>query len=73
MIAAATRSLETAVSGGTPKSTVSIGVIRAPPPMPVRPTMTDTSSAPAAIVKSKCICMSYRQTRQLAQRTFQWT
>jgi hypothetical protein len=48
------------VSGGTPNSTVSIGVISAPPPMPVRPTMTDTNSAPAAIVKSKCIRMSYR-------------
>ncbi len=36
--AAATRSLETAVSGGTPKNSTSIGVINAPPPIPVRPT-----------------------------------
>ena len=38
MTAAATRSLETAVSGGIPKNRTSTGVISAPPPMPVRPT-----------------------------------
>src|SRR4051812_39779664 len=36
--ALATRSEETAASGGTPKKSTSTGVISAPPPMPVRPT-----------------------------------
>src|SRR4051794_23777786 len=36
--ALATRSDETAASGGTPKKSTSTGVISAPPPMPVRPT-----------------------------------
>ena len=35
---AATRSLEIAVDGLTPKSRISIGVISAPPPAPVMPT-----------------------------------
>src|SRR5690242_21342584 len=34
--ALATRSLETAASGGMPKKMTRTGVIRAPPPMPVR-------------------------------------
>ena len=36
--ALATRSEETAASGGTLKNSTSTGVISAPPPMPVRPT-----------------------------------
>jgi len=36
--AAATSSLDTAASGETPKKRTRIGVIRAPPPMPVSPT-----------------------------------
>ena len=35
---AATRSLEIAVDGVTPNSRISIGVMSAPPPAPVRPT-----------------------------------
>ena len=46
--ALATRSLETAASGGMPKKITSTGVIRAPPPMPVRPTMMPTPK-PAAV------------------------
>ena len=38
MIALATRSEDTAVSGGTWKKSTRTGVISAPPPMPVRPT-----------------------------------
>jgi hypothetical protein len=38
MTALATRSDDTAASGGTWKKSTSTGVISAPPPMPVRPT-----------------------------------
>ena len=38
MNTAATRSLEIAVDGLTPNSRISIGVMSAPPPAPVRPT-----------------------------------
>ena len=38
MTALATRSDDTAVSGGTLKNSTSTGVISAPPPIPVRPT-----------------------------------
>ena len=42
----ATMSLDTAVSGSTPNSSTRIGVISAPPPMPVRPTTkTDAEAA----------------------------
>src|SRR6266511_4309109 len=40
--ALAARSLETAAIGGTPNRRTRIGVIRAPPPMPVSPTTTPT-------------------------------
>jgi len=40
--ALAARSLETAASGGTPKASTRIGVISAPPPMPVSPTIVPT-------------------------------
>ena len=43
---AATRSLEIAVDGLIPKSRISIGVIRAPPPAPVKPTRKPTTGAP---------------------------
>src|SRR5690625_4429461 len=46
--ALATRSLDTAASGGTPKNSTSIGVIRAPPPIPVRPTTMPTPKAPTS-------------------------
>ena len=42
MIIEATRSLDTAASGWMPNSRIIIGVIRAPPPMPVRPTTKPT-------------------------------
>ena len=35
--ALAARSLETAATGGTPKTRTRMGVISAPPPMPVKP------------------------------------
>ena len=38
----AMRSLETAARGWTPKTSTMIGVMSAPPPMPVRPTMKPT-------------------------------
>ena len=43
MIIAATMSLDTAASGSTWKNSTRIGVIRAPPPMPVRPTTKPTN------------------------------
>ena len=39
-------SLEIAVRGSTPARNTSIGVISAPPPIPVRPTMMPTSRPP---------------------------
>ncbi len=48
MIRAATRSLETAVSGWTRKMMTRIGVISAPPPIPVRPTTNPTMSPASA-------------------------
>ena len=56
--ALATRSLETAASGETPKNSTSIGVISAPPPMPVRPTTMPTTSAPSARVQSIAASLS---------------
>jgi hypothetical protein len=41
MISDATRSLETAASGWTPKSKTRIGVMSAPPPIPVRSSVTE--------------------------------
>ena len=46
MSTAATRSLEMAVEGLTPKSRISIGVISAPPPAPVMPTSRPTMALP---------------------------
>ena len=45
-------SLEIAVSGSTPKKNTSIGVMSAPPPIPVRPTMVPTRSPPMTRGKS---------------------
>src|SRR5450631_2445017 len=53
----ATRSLETAASGWTLKTTTRIGVIRAPPPMPVSPTTKPTSSP--ATARDRSMCMTY--------------
>ena len=43
---AATRSLEIAVAGVTPKSRISIGVMSAPPPAPVMPTSSPMTALP---------------------------
>ena len=51
----ATRSLDTAWMGGTLKSSTRIGVIRAPPPMPVRPTTNPTPRPASAMSQSMCI------------------
>ena len=53
MIAAATTSLETAVAGLMPNSRTSIGVTRAAPPMPVRPTTTPAMNPPTVRAKSR--------------------
>src|SRR5918992_4113945 len=50
MTALATRSDDTAVSGGMLKKSTSTGVINAPPPMPVRPT---TIPMPNAAIASR--------------------
>src|SRR6266404_871397 len=55
MMALATRSEDTAVSGGTPKKRTSTGVISAPPPMPVRPTTMPMPNAAKARRGSKVI------------------
>ena len=44
----ATRSLDTAVSGCTWKRSTRMGVIRAPPPMPVSPTVKPTTNPASA-------------------------
>ncbi len=56
--AAATRSLDTAASGETPKKITSIGVISAPPPIPVSPTTMPTTRAPKASVQSTGVLFS---------------
>ncbi len=51
----ATRSLETAVSGSTPKKNTSVGVMSAPPPIPVSPTTIPTARparASAGLIQS---------------------
>ncbi len=51
---AATRSDETAAVGLIPKKISRIGVIKAPPPMPVSPTVKPTSTDASAIAQSMC-------------------
>src|SRR4051812_44166057 len=63
----ATTSLETAASGWTPKKKTRTGVMRAPPPIPVRPTTMPTSSPATAIAgshQSICapVCAGVRNT-----------
>ena len=48
-----TMSLEMAVRGSTPKKNTSIGVMSAPPPMPVSPTMMPTNSPPTTSGRSR--------------------
>jgi hypothetical protein len=43
-----------AVDGLTPKSRISIGVISAPPPAPVRPTSRPTTALPMMMYGSTC-------------------
>src|SRR5438105_2075185 len=52
---AATRSLETAASGCTLNSRTRMGVINAPPPIPVSPTVNPTIKPATAIQRSTCI------------------
>ena len=52
---AATRSLEIADDGVTPKSRISIGVISAPPPAPVRPTSRPTTALPRIMKGFRCM------------------
>ncbi len=51
---AATRSLETAASGSMPNPITRIGVMSAPPPMPVSPTTMPTMRPARAIARSRC-------------------
>jgi hypothetical protein len=53
MMALATRSDETAVSGSTSKKSTRTGVIKAPPPIPVRPTTMPIPNAAALRGQSK--------------------
>ena len=52
---AATRSLEIAADGVTPNSRISIGVISAPPPAPVKPTRNPMMAAPRTMYGSTCM------------------
>src|SRR5215217_7045657 len=54
MITAATRSLDTAASGWTLNTSTSNGVMSAPPPIPVRPTVKPTNNPAAATYGSTC-------------------
>ncbi len=54
MNSAAMRSEEMAAEGVTPKISTNIGVINAPPPMPVRPTRKPTTTLPMMRAKFKC-------------------
>src|SRR5829696_5684463 len=54
MITAATRSLDTAASGWTLNTSTSRGVMSAPPPIPVRPTVKPTNNPAAATYGSTC-------------------
>ena len=68
--AADTRSLETAARGGTPKNRTSIGVINAPPPIPVSPTTTPTPHAARAIVQFQSIKASPLIPGGLREQTY---
>ena len=52
---AATRSEETAAVGVIPKKMMRMGVIKAPPPMPVSPTVNPTMTDARTINQSMCI------------------
>jgi len=52
---AATRSEDTAAVGVTPKKMIRMGVISAPPPMPVSPTVNPTMTDARTISQSICI------------------
>src|SRR5436190_10359678 len=52
------RSLDTAVPGLTPKNSTRIGVMSAPPPMPVRPTVKPTIRPAIAFQTSKSMWLS---------------
>src|SRR5215217_6259905 len=54
MITAATRSLDTAASGWTLNTSTSNGVMSAPPPIPVRPTVKPTNNPAAVTYGSTC-------------------
>ena len=55
MTMAATRSDETAAVGVIPKKIKRIGVMRAPPPMPVRPTVKPTITEASTMAQSICM------------------
>ena len=68
MSTAATRSLEIAVDGLTPKNRISIGVINAPPPAPVMPTRKPTTALPRTMYGSIDIGLPYGATRTMRCR-----
>src|SRR5215217_2209465 len=65
---AATRSDETAVVGEMPKKITRIGVINAPPPMPVNPTVKPTMAEAKTIARSICNARSLRTPRRRRRR-----
>jgi hypothetical protein len=59
IMALATRSLDTAASGGTLKKRTSTGVINAPPPIPVSPTTTPTPNAAVMRTGSRTMALGF--------------
>src|SRR3954452_296776 len=66
--ALATRSDETAASGGTPKKRTSTGVMSAPPPMPVKPTTMPTPNAASESNGSRWMVPPDQENLQKSQR-----
>src|SRR6266508_4663192 len=69
MTIAATRSEETAAVGVTPKKIRRMGVMRAPPPMPVRPTVNPTITDASAMDQSMCTGAKDTSTPEAARTT----
>src|SRR5207247_7905684 len=66
MTIAATRSEETAAVGLTPKKISRMGVMSAPPPMPVSPTVNPTITEASAMDQSMCTGAQDTSTAELS-------
>ncbi len=66
--AAVTRSVDTATIGSMPSNSTSIGVMSAPPPMPVRPTVKPTMS-PERLTSVACMGYLEGESRQVGRES----